>query len=85
MDETDNVDGGLLDPDDCGRAHRASSGTECLPTGTGVYTTFTWNHDLPPGGAVSYPRSPIGFHDASQVIGTPLFEPDRFVIKFHNL
>jgi hypothetical protein len=43
MDETDNVDGGLLDPDDCGRADRASSGTECLPTGPGIsgviYTT----------------------------------------------
>jgi hypothetical protein len=30
-------------------------------------------------------RSPIGLHDASQVAGTPLFEPDRYVIKFHNL
>ncbi|MFI4935051.1 MAG: hypothetical protein ACHP7N_10560 [Caulobacterales bacterium] len=46
---------------------------------------FTWDHDLPPGGSVSFPRSPIGFHDASQVTGTPLFEPDRFLIKFHNL
>ena len=30
-------------------------------------------------------RSPLGFHDASQVSGTPLFDPDRFLIKFHNL
>ena len=46
---------------------------------------ITWDNDIPPGGSVSFPRSPIGFHDASQVPGTPLFEPDRFVIKFHNL
>jgi hypothetical protein len=46
---------------------------------------FTWVNDLPPGGEVTFVRSPIGFHDASQVIGTPLFEADRFLIKFHNL
>ena len=46
---------------------------------------FTWESDLPPGGAVSFPRAPIGFHDPSQVAGTPMFEPDRFLIKFHNL
>jgi hypothetical protein len=45
----------------------------------------TWDNDLPPGGAVSFVRSPIGYHDSSQVTGTPLFEPDRFLIKFHNL
>ena len=46
---------------------------------------FTWDNDLPPGGEVGFVRSPIGFHDASQVIGTPLFDADRFMIKFHNL
>jgi hypothetical protein len=46
---------------------------------------FTWDNDLPTGGAVSFSRSPIGIHDASQVAGTPLFDPDRFLIKFHNL
>jgi hypothetical protein len=46
---------------------------------------FSWDFDLPPGGSVAFTRSPIGFHDASQVIGTPLFAPDRFLIKFHNL
>ena len=46
---------------------------------------MTWDNELPPGGAVEFPRSPIGFHDPSQVIGSPLFEPDRFLIKFHNL
>ena len=44
-----------------------------------------WDNDLPPGGGVSFVRSPIGFHDASQLTGTPLFESDRFLIKFHNL
>ena len=46
---------------------------------------FTWDNDLPPGGAINFVRSPIGFHDISQVSGTPLFDPDRFLIKFHNL
>jgi hypothetical protein len=46
---------------------------------------FTWDNDLPAGGAVSLPRSPIGIHDAGQVAGTPLSDPDRFLIKFHNL
>jgi hypothetical protein len=46
---------------------------------------FTWDNDLPAGGAVTLPRSPIGFHDASQVTGTPLFDADRFQIKFHSL
>jgi hypothetical protein len=46
---------------------------------------ITWDHELPPGGALEYPRSPVGFHDASQVVGTPLFADDRFIIKFHNL
>jgi hypothetical protein len=45
---------------------------------------ISWDNDLPAGGALEIPRSPIGFHDGSQVIGSPLFEIDRFVIKFHN-
>lgn len=44
-----------------------------------------WDNELPPGGVLDFPRSPVGFHDASQVIGSPLFEADRFIIKFHNL
>lgn len=46
---------------------------------------ITWDNEIPPGGALDFPRSPIGFHDASQVVDTPLFDKDRFVIKFHNL
>ncbi len=45
---------------------------------------FTWDSELPTGGAVDYPHSPIGIHDASQVTGTPLHDADRFLIKFHN-
>jgi hypothetical protein len=45
---------------------------------------FTWDSDLPPAGAVSFARSPIGIHDAVQVAGTPLFDADRFLIKFHS-
>jgi hypothetical protein len=44
-----------------------------------------WDNEIPPGGELDFPRSPIGFHDEGQVTGTPLFESDRFVIKFHNL
>jgi hypothetical protein len=46
---------------------------------------FSWESELPPGGTVSFPRSPIGFHDPGQAAGTPMFDADRFLIKFHNL
>ena len=46
---------------------------------------FIWDYELPPGGESGFVRSPIGFHDASQVTGTPLFDADRYLIKFHNL
>ena len=46
---------------------------------------FTWDLDLPPARGVSFPRSPLAIHDASQVTGTPLFEDDRLLIKFQNL
>jgi hypothetical protein len=46
---------------------------------------FTWDNDLPALNSVGYKRSPIGFHDASQVAGSPLFEADRSMIKFHNV
>jgi hypothetical protein len=46
---------------------------------------FTWDLDLPVDDVVGFPRSPLGFHDPGQVAGTPLHDPDRFLIKFHNL
>lgn len=45
---------------------------------------FTWDNDLPSGDG-DLPRSPIGFHDPGQVTGTPLFDADQVLIKFHNL
>lgn len=46
---------------------------------------MTWDNDIPPGGLLDFPRSPIGFHDPGQVTGTPLFDADRLLIKFLNL
>jgi hypothetical protein len=45
---------------------------------------FSWDYDPPRGLASEYPHSPVGFHDPSQVAGTPFFEDDRFIIKFNN-
>lgn len=45
---------------------------------------LSWDRDVPAGSFAPYPRSPIDFHDASQVAGSPLFDEDRFLIKFHN-
>ncbi|HZQ11274.1 MAG TPA: hypothetical protein VFB31_00510 [Pseudolabrys sp.] len=44
---------------------------------------FSWDFDLPPGPSGAA-RSPISFHDGSQVAGSPFFEQDRFIVKFHN-
>lgn len=46
---------------------------------------FTWDDNLPPGRSLNFARSPIGVHDPGQVTGTPLFDADQFLIKFHNL
>ena len=45
---------------------------------------FSWDFELPGGAITSYSRSPLDFHDSSQVAGTPLFKDDTFVIKFNN-
>lgn len=45
---------------------------------------FTWDFDVPPGYVSEFSHSPIDFHDPAQVTGTPLFEEDRFVIKFNS-
>jgi hypothetical protein len=45
---------------------------------------FSWNFEVPKGVFSEYSHSPIGFHDPSQVAGTPFFEDDRFIIKFNN-
>jgi hypothetical protein len=46
--------------------------------------TFSWDRDVPAGALMNYSRSPIDFHDNNQVIGTPFFEEDEFLIKFTN-
>jgi hypothetical protein len=45
---------------------------------------FSWDRDVPSGTLNRYPRSPIDFHDNVQVAGSPLFDEDRFIIKFNN-
>jgi hypothetical protein len=45
---------------------------------------FSWDTDLPVNIANTAMRSPISFHDPSQVIGTPYHQDDRFIIKFNN-
>lgn len=45
---------------------------------------FSWKFDVPGGFFSEYSHSPIGFHDSSQIAGTPLFDEDRFIIKFNN-
>lgn len=45
---------------------------------------FTWQMDLPPSETLDFPRSPLGFHDPAQVLGTPLADPDQILLKFHN-
>jgi hypothetical protein len=45
---------------------------------------FRWDFDMPAGSKSKFNRSPIGFHDPSQVRGSPFFHEDRFIIKFHN-
>ena len=45
---------------------------------------FSWELECRPGRSANYSRSPIDFHDASQVAGTPFFDDDRFIIKFNN-
>lgn len=47
---------------------------------------ISWDNDaLPPGGSLAFVRAPVSFHGPNQVSGTPLFEPDRVLIKFHSL
>ena len=45
---------------------------------------FSWQTDWPGGEFSNITRSPIGFHDGSQVAGTPFFDEDQFIIKFNN-
>jgi hypothetical protein len=44
---------------------------------------FRWNHTVPRGSAPISPRSPIDFHDNSQLAGSPFFDDDQVVVKFN--
>lgn len=46
---------------------------------------FSWKTDWPGGDFANTTRSPIDYHDASQVAGTPFHDEDQFIIKFNNL
>lgn len=45
---------------------------------------FSWERDLPAPSINNYSNSPIDFHDAAQVDGTPFHDDDRFIVKFNN-
>jgi hypothetical protein len=45
---------------------------------------FTWNFEIPRGFVSEYSHSPVGFHDSSQVAGTPFADEDRFIVKFNS-
>lgn len=45
---------------------------------------FTWDFDMPVNTIDNFVRSPLAFHDSSQIKGTPFFQDDRFAIKFNN-
>jgi hypothetical protein len=45
---------------------------------------FSWSFEVPDGAVSEYSHSPIGFHDPSQIAGTPFFDDDRFIVKFNN-
>jgi hypothetical protein len=44
---------------------------------------FSWNFALPGNFVSEYSHSPVGFHDPSQIAGTPFADDDRFIIKFN--
>jgi hypothetical protein len=46
---------------------------------------FSWDSGIHAGSALrSQTRSPIDYHDSVRVKGNPLFDDDRFIIKFNN-
>ena len=45
---------------------------------------FSWDLDLPVNNVNNFTRSPVAFHDAGQVAGSPYHADDRLLIKFNN-
>lgn len=44
---------------------------------------FSWDFVVE-GFSSEFSQSPIAFHDPSQATGSPLFDADRFIVKFNN-
>ena len=45
---------------------------------------FSWDHTIPRGSSTVSPRSPVDFHDNSQVTGSPFFDDDQVLVKFNS-
>lgn len=45
---------------------------------------FTWDREVPAGSLMGSMRSPLDFHENLQVLETPFFKEDRFLIKFNG-
>lgn len=45
---------------------------------------FSWDFDAPVDVISNFMRSPLSFHDACQVVGTPYYEEEHLLIKFIN-
>ena len=45
---------------------------------------FTWDWDLPPLSVSTHPRSPLSFHVAAQVQGSPLGDGAQSIVKFNS-
>ena len=58
-----------------------------MPLATDIHVDkgrFDWGWDVGPSTVGRYTRSPISFHMNTQAIGSPLFDEDRFIVKFSN-
>lgn len=45
---------------------------------------FSWDWELPPSPLGRTTRSPLALHHPEQATGSPLFDPERFFIKFNS-
>lgn len=45
---------------------------------------FSWDWDCPEPATGAHPRSPLSFHVAEQVAGTPLQVPGQVIVKFNS-
>ena len=45
---------------------------------------LSWDWDHPPLTVEAHPRSPVSFHVAAQVAGTPFYDPEVAIVKFNS-